>query len=142
MLAQVTMTGARLSYVVVPQEGTVRRNIHKFMQKGVGLTVKSIEEPAGYLVYFPRGHVIRIRDKKELRHYKLHKEPKIVNLQGLSDPNSPLGKLFMSQEESVRRSAMADLEKQVIQLAEAHSGRIEITRDVADLVNPEEDDDA
>lgn len=137
--AQVSMTGARLSYVVVEQEGTVRRHVHKWKKGGLGISVIDVEEPAGFLVYFPRGHVIRIKDKKELHHYKLDREPQIVNMQGLSDRNSPLGKLMFAQDESVRRTAMYDLEKQVIALAEVKSGKIIITRDVNDLVDDMED---
>lgn len=133
--AQVSMTGARLSYVVVAQEGTVRRNVHKWKKGGLGLSVTDVEEPAGFLVYFPRGHVIRIRDRKELAHYRLDREPQIVNMQGLNDRNSPLGKLMFSQDEAMRRQAMVDLEAQVIQLAQAKSGKIELTRDVKDLVD-------
>ena len=94
-----------------------------------------VEEPAGFLVYFPRGHVIRIKDEKQLRHYKLNREPEIVNLNGLADRNSPLGKLMFSQDDAVRRNAMVDLEQQVIKMAEIKSGRIELTRDAADLVD-------
>jgi hypothetical protein len=136
-MSMAQMAGARLAYVVVPQEGSVRRNVHKWT-KGKGVVVTSIEEPAGFLVYFPRGHVIRIRDKKELRHYKLDKDPQIVNLQGLNDPNSPIGKLMMAQDESSRTLAMANIQKSVMQLAQAQSGRIELTRDPADLYYHEE----
>jgi hypothetical protein len=132
-MAQAMMTGARLSYVVVPQEGTVRRTVHQFKKGGVGIITKSVEEPAGYLVYFPRGHVIRVKDKAMLRHYKLDKEPQIINLQGLYDRNSAVGKLMTAQDDAARRNAMVSLEQQVIKLAEAHSGRIELVRDQADL---------
>lgn len=132
---QAQMSGARLAYVVVPQEGTVRRPVHKY-HKAKGLIVSEVEEPAGYLVYFPRGHVIRIRTKAELRKYKLNEEPQIVNLQGLNDRNSPIGKLMFAQDEDIRRNAMVDLEKQVIRLAEAKSGKIELQRE--NIVEPME----
>lgn len=139
-MSMAAMSGARLSYVVVPQEGLVRRPVHKWT-KGKGLITSDIEEPAGFLVYFPRGHVARIRTKADLKHYKLHKEPRIVNLQGLNDPNSPIGKLMMAQDKDERILAMENLEKQVIQLAEAKSGRIELVRDAADLVSAEDEAD-
>lgn len=138
-MAQASMVGARLSYVVVEQEGTVRRNVHKWQKGGLGIKVMNVEEPAGFIVYFPRGHAIRIKNKDQLRHYKLDREPTIVNLQGLNDRNSPIGKLMFAQDDAVRRNAMIDLEKQVIQLAEAKSGKIELTRDVADLRDEMED---
>lgn len=136
MSVQGAMNGTRLSYVVVPQEGTVTRTIHTW-HKTKGLQTKNVEEPAGYLVYFPRGHVIRIRSKEELRHYRLHKEPNLINLQGLSDPNSPLGRMMLAQDEAGRRAGMQKLEEQVIKLAEAHSGKIVLVRDVADLETEE-----
>lgn len=120
--------GSRLAYVVVAQEGKVFRPV-TIWKKGEGLTEKYIEQPAGYLVYFPRGHVIRIKDKKELMHYGLHKEPNIINLQGLSDPNSPLGRVMMAQNEQGRAQAFADLEKQVKQMAQANSGKVTLIRD-------------
>lgn len=136
-MMEATMSGARLAYVVVPIEGTVHRPVHLW-KKGKGVTVQNVEEPGGYLVYFPRGHVVRIRTKEDLRRYRLNMIPKIVNLQGLNDPNSPIGRLMMSQDEGGRALAMAELEKQVIRLAEAKSGRIEVTRDSRDLEEAEE----
>jgi len=131
------MNGTRLAFVVVEQKGTVRRPVHKY-KKGVGMEIKSVEEPAGYLVYFPRGHVIRIRTKKELRQYGLDREAPFINLTGLQDRNSPIGKLMMSQDEDTRRGAFKSLELQVMQIAQAKSGKIELTRDYAELEGNEE----
>lgn len=137
-MAQVIMHGARLSYVVVPQEGTVKRPVHKW-KKGVGVQQTFAEEPAGFLVFFPRGHVIRIRTKQELRRYNLHKDPQIVSLQGLSDPNSPLGKLMLAQDEGSRIKAMDEMQQQVIRLAQAQSGKVELCRDASELYAEEEE---
>jgi hypothetical protein len=125
MLAPGTQ-GARLAYVVVNLTdtiGTVKRP-HTTWTKKDGLKTKMVEEPAGYLVYFPRGHVIRFKDKEALRHYGLDGQPPIVNLQGLNDPNSPIGRLLMSQDEGARRGAMESLEKQVMRLATAKTGPV------------------
>ena len=118
--------GARLAYVVVDLAetiGTVKRPVMKWTKKD-GLKATMQEEPAGYLVYFPRGHVIRLRDKEELRHYGLDGHPPIVNMQGLNDPNSPIGRLLFSQDEATRRGAMDSMEKQVIRLATAKTGPV------------------
>ncbi len=128
---QANMTGARLAFVVRELEGTVRRQVHKFT-KTKGLVTSYVEEPAGYMVYFPRGHAIRL-NKEQLRHYKLNMAPRIVNLDGLNDPNSPLGKLFLSQDQAIREQAMVNLEEHVIQLAQAKAGRVEVVRDASDL---------
>jgi len=134
MMGQAHMNGTRLAFVVVEQEGTVRRPVHRASKKGGGgVAVVEVEEPAGFLVYFPRGHVLRIKDRKELRRYQLDGEAPFINLRGLNDPRSPIGKLMMSQDENIRRSAYGDLEKHVMQLAQAKSGRIEVTREAIQM---------
>lgn len=118
--------GARLAYVVVDLHqtvGTVKRAVTTWTKKD-GLKTKQVEEPAGYLVYFPRGHVIRCKDKETLRQYGLDGMPPIINLQGLNDPNSPIGRMLMSQNEDARRGAMESMEKQVIRLATAKTGPV------------------
>jgi hypothetical protein len=118
--------GARLAYVVVDLSetvGTVKREVTTWTKKD-GLKKKMVEEPAGFLVYFPRGHVIRLKDREELRRYRLDGQPPIVNLQGLNDPNSPIGRMLMSQDENARRGAMETMEKQVIRLATSKTGPV------------------
>jgi hypothetical protein len=125
MLAPGTQ-GARLAYVVVDLKdtvGSVKRQVTTWTKKD-GLKTKMVEEPAGYLVYFPRGHVIRLKDKDELRRYGLDGQPPVVNLQGLNDPNSPIGRMLLSQDEGTRRGAMETMEKQVIRLATAKTGPV------------------
>lgn len=131
-MAQAYMTGSRLSYVVVELDGAVTRKINTWNKK-TGLSNKFVDQPAGFLVYFPRGHVLRIRDKAMLRHYKLDKAPTIINLDGLSDPNTPLGRMMMSQDDAQRRGAFESMEKQVMKLAQSKGGKVEVTRNEADL---------
>lgn len=126
--------GARLAYVVVDLSetiGTLKREVSTWTRNG-GLQKKIVEEPAGYMVYFPRGHAIRLRNKEELRHYNLLGRPPIVNLQGLNDPNSPIGRMLMGQDENSRRGAMETLEQQVIKLATAKTGPILLPEQVED----------
>lgn len=134
---QAHMNGSRLAYVVVPIEGNVIRKVNTY-KKDKGLIEKFVEQPGGYMVYFPRGHVLRLRDKAELRRYKLDKPPRIINIEGLADPNSPIGRVLLAQDEAGRQGAMADLEKQVMQLAQAKSGKIEVTKDPRDLPQHED----
>lgn len=140
MSVQATMSGARLAYVVVPLDGEVVRKVNTWTKKA-GLGEKYVDQPAGFMVYFPRGHVLRIRDRKQLRQYKLDRPAQIINLQGLSDPNSPLGKMMMSQDDATRKGAFQSLEDQVIKLAQAKSGKVELTRDPRELTEHEERDD-
>lgn len=129
------LNGSRLAYVVVKQEGAVKREKHYWSKDGI--KKKLVDEDAGYLVYFPRGHAIRIRSLAMLRHYRLHLEPKIIQLEGLNDPNSPLGKMFLSQDPLLRQASYRQLEQMVIDLAQSR-GRIE----VSDFVPPDPDAEA
>lgn len=122
-MMQGVLNGSRLAYVVVKQEGEVKREVHYWSKDGI--KKKLLSEDAGYLVYFPRGHAIRIRSLAMLRHYRLHKEPKIIQLDGLNDPNSPLGKMFFSQDQALRQASYRELEQMVIDLAEAR-GKVEV----------------
>jgi hypothetical protein len=117
------LNGSRLAYVVVKQEGSIKREKHFWTKDGI--KKKLVDEDAGYLVYFPRGHSIRVKSKAMLRHYQLHKEPKIIQLEGLNDPNSPLGRMFMSQDPHLRQASYRELEQMVINLAEAR-GKVEV----------------
>lgn len=117
-------TGARLAYVVVKLEGTLKREQSRY-EAGKGLQTVMIEEDAGYLVYFPRGHVIRLKTEDDLRHYNLREgEAPIINMQGLSDPNSPLGRMLSAQDDTARKGAWRSMEDQVIRLATAKTGSI------------------
>jgi len=121
------ITGSRLSYVVVPLKDEVTRYITKWTRE-LGLHDEATKQPGGYLVYFPRGHVLRLSEK-ELKRYKLNRKPKlVVDMSQMYDPNSPLGKLFLAQNEGERANSWKDLEKQVIQLATARTGPIQVVK--------------
>lgn len=47
-------------------EGTRKRTVCK-RDPEKGFRYEDVEEPAGYLVTFPRGHSIRVKDKQELQ---------------------------------------------------------------------------
>lgn len=127
-MTTIQMSGTRLAYVVVPLPGKVKRDVYllnpKSNPRGMDDTVKEREEPAGYMVYFPRGHAIRLKSMKELKHYKLDGPPNIINIQGLHDPKSPLGKLIAAQDDNARRGAMEDMQTAVIRMATAKTGPI------------------
>lgn len=123
MSVMAAMVGARLAFVVRELEGEVERPVSTW-KKGEGVTQVMRKEPAGFIVYFPRGHILRFKTKKELAHYNLDKKPKLMNMEGLYDPNSPLGQMFTSQSEEARQEAYVNLEEQVIALATAKTGPI------------------
>lgn len=116
-------SGARLAYVVVKLNGTVKRDQTRF-EPGKGLQTVPTEEDAGFLVYFPRGHVLRLT-KDQLKEYNLREnEAPIINMAGLSDPNSTIGRMMASQDAETRRGAWRTMEEQVIKLATAKTGPI------------------
>lgn len=124
------LKGTRLAFVVRKLEGEVVREKVDFKTTKVKgskndrheMEKKLVSEDAGYMVYFPRGHAIRCKDKATLARFGLDKEPELVNLEGLHDPNSPAGKLFLAQDKESRMSAFRDLEQQVIDLVHRRSG--------------------
>jgi hypothetical protein len=117
-------TGARLAYVVIHLKGTVKREQNRY-EAGKGLQTVMVEEDAGYIVYFPRGHVVRLKDKDALAHYNLREgEAPIINMQGLSDPNSPIGRMLSAQDDITRKGAWRSMEDQVIRLATAKTGTV------------------
>jgi hypothetical protein len=133
--------GARLSYVVVKLEGTVKRSVTRWDKKKREIVKEFIDQPAGYMVYFPMGHCLRMRDKAQLKQYNLHRKPRIINLEGLHDPNSPIGKMMMADDDEIRRGAYADLEKLVIRMATAKTGSVLMPEQVEGGLSLEVDDD-
>lgn len=114
-----------MAFVVVPIEQVVKRQVCRFDKKGgKGIIHREEDQPGGFMVYFPRGHALRLRSRAELAHYGLDQEPNIINMSGLADRNSPLGRLLSSQDEQARKCAMHDLERAVIQLATAKTGPV------------------
>lgn len=138
MSAAMQMSGTRLAYVVVQQEGEVERLYTIWDRKQKKYTREMREEPAGYLVYFPRGHVIRVKDLRTLRHYHLDKDAPIINMDGLADPNTPLGRLMLAQDTDARIRAMDDLKQMVVKMTESVAGRVTLTR--VEERNPELDE--
>jgi hypothetical protein len=130
-MLQVAMSGTRLAYVVRQLEGTVERQITPFDSKKREIVPKMKKQDAGYIVYFPRGHVLRFKNMNELKKYKLHLRPRMINLQGLEDPNSAIGKLISAQDQGERDLAFEQLEAQVIAMATAKSGRVILPEQVS-----------
>jgi hypothetical protein len=77
--------------------GKVERTVYYYEEKDTGrkdkngnpvvthhLRTKKTQEPAGYMVYFARGHSIRVRSDEELRRLNLDRSPH------LSDPTGEI----------------------------------------------------
>lgn len=74
-------------YEVEALEGTVDHVIyemepHKNAKGKIShrLTQKTIKEPAGFMVYFPRGHSMRVRTEKDLRALGFDKPPLLQDM--------------------------------------------------------------
>lgn len=126
--------GTRLAYVVVPIKEPVKRIKRVLTPRSVQgpdgkkRTIyervdKTVEEPGGFMVYFPKGHALRFKDRKELAQYGLDRKPNLVNMTGLENPNSPVGRLMQSQDADDRMKAWEELEQNVIALATIKSGK-------------------
>lgn len=59
------MANIKPKYRVEKLEGTVTRTL--FLYEGGVRTEKTVEEDAGYMVYFPRGHSIRLSEAELIR---------------------------------------------------------------------------
>lgn len=124
--------GSRLAYVVVALQNDVQRYQTRW-DKEKGLQQVLVSEPGGYMVYFPRGHALRIADKERLRFFHLDRPARLINLAGLNDPNSVIGRLLSQQDDKGRINSFRDLEKAVIQLATAKTGKNLLTADASTL---------
>jgi|SRR5690349_18492942 len=127
---QAVLHGTRLEYVIVPIEGTVKRKEYRLVPKVKNKEGKVtsherkeviVDVPGGFMVYFPRGHALRMTEADLIR-YNLKRPPKIINMQGLADPNSPLGKLMAAQDDGSRAEAYQSLQQKVIALATMKTG--------------------
>lgn len=139
-MAQAVLKGTRLEFVIVPIEENVKRKQFRLVPVGKGRDGRPlrherkeeiVEQPGGYMVYFPRGHCIRLKDKKELARYRLDREAKIISLEGLYDPNTPLGQMISSQDETARGRAFQSLEQKVINAVTANGRRPVLTLEAA-----------
>jgi len=119
-MAQVVQKGTRLQYVVQKLAGKVKRYVHSW--ENGQIVKKVVDEPAGFMVYFPRGHALRITNLSRLKHFGLDQKAKFTNMEGMVDPNSALGRVMMSQDEKDRTAAWSELEREVIALATAKTG--------------------
>lgn len=76
------MQGQRLPYVVVKLDGEVKTVHHKFNRRTGKVEAVDAKEPAGFLVFYPRGHYLRIRTGEELIKYGLSKKPAPISQDG------------------------------------------------------------
>lgn len=125
--------GGRFKYIVIPIKGKVKRVQYGFETKEVGkdergnprfqhTMVKNIvEQPGGYMVYCPMGHVVRLTER-QLRRYKLNRPPGLADMRGRYG-DTPAGKTFGEQAEAINRDGMVkNLELMTVHLATRKTG--------------------
>ena len=129
------MRGARLAYAVVKLRGTVKRFVYDYDVKKGGLVSKEVEQPAGYLVYFPMGHAVRVKDEVELAQIRFNGEPLapdgevFANMDGINSPNSKIGKLMRTQDKDNHTKLQQNFVDDVVKLVRARSGEITVTKE-------------
>ena len=64
--AVVQQNQAKPAFIVETLKGVVSHTLHLFDKEKGKIVKKVVEEPAGYLVKFSKGHSIRCRDKEHL----------------------------------------------------------------------------
>ena len=69
-------------YEVEKIDGEVEREKVIFNRAAGGLKATVAKEDAGYMVYFPRGHSIRVKDRKGLEALGFHLPSPVVNEDG------------------------------------------------------------
>jgi len=78
-------------------EGTIPRQIVKMIE-GEMIT-ETIEEPRGYMVYFPSGHSIRVRNHKDLVSLGFEKAPNLVDMESGDELTLPTQRSLKSEVE-------------------------------------------
>jgi hypothetical protein len=141
-MAMAAMKGTRLQFVVVPLEKTVMRKHYLLDSKEVGSgkktrtivsrTEKEVEEPGGFMAYFPQGHCMRIKNARLLHHYGLDRTPKVINFDGLTDPTNPINQMIMADSDAGRSNAFKRLQDAIIKRCRRIPGADQFADDVSE----------
>jgi len=78
----------RPEFEVHPLDGTYTRHIREYVREkdedtgriSFRLVEEQVQEAAGYIVFFARGHSIHVKDDKELARLGLNRQPGVINL--------------------------------------------------------------
>lgn len=69
------------TYEVHPFNGTTTRNVCTIDEKTRQVVCKDEPDSGGYIVYFPKGHSIRVRDDEELAVLGFDKPAKLIDME-------------------------------------------------------------
>lgn len=130
------MPSARMAYVVrrIPTKVT-RRKCHWVPNKsgkGGELVFKDVEVEGGFMVYFPKGHAIRLT-AKQLTHYGLtERRGNFVSMSGLT----PQDEMMMVEDRSLMQTHMENIENMTIRLATKRTGPLLMPEQMTGAVKP------
>lgn len=79
----IQLQGPRLPYVVRKLNGTVPVTKRKYNKRTGKVESFEEKEDAGYIVFYPRGHYLRIRNLDALKFYGLDKKPRPIAADGM-----------------------------------------------------------
>lgn len=118
------MPTARLAFVVRKLPGTVEREKVKWVPnrggKGGTLVRTKVAVDAGYMVYFPKGHAIRLTES-QLAHYGLSPNSGVfVSMEGLV----PMDKTVQIENQRIMGAGFEALEAMTIRLATKRTGPV------------------
>jgi hypothetical protein len=107
-----TETVMQYQYVneyVLDDDGTELRDAdnHRIMKSRERKEV-AVEQPRGWMVYFPRGHSVHVRTRKEMQRLGYLDAPQRVDLDGDTEPDDhPVGQPTTLKERSRRLASPA-----------------------------------
>jgi hypothetical protein len=102
-------------FEVEPVDGKKNMTIAEYdKEKGGGFKYEVKKEEFGYMVYFPAGHSIRVRDMAELRRLGYDKQPGLVDLESgevLQEDMDMSPKAIVNRKTRQRQEPLTDVEE-------------------------------
>lgn len=92
------MAELKRRYEVEKLEGTVEREVIK-IGKGGAFVKSMVKEPAGFMVYFPSGASIRVKDEEELARQGFDKPATVVDMDSGENMGTAPGSLKAHSEQ-------------------------------------------
>jgi len=92
------------AYEVHPYSGVTTRNVCRIDKKTRQVVCEEVEDTGGYMVYFPKGHSIRVRDDEELAALGFDKPAKLIDMETGDETGQIAENLLKRSERMTRRT--------------------------------------
>jgi len=92
------------AYEVHPFSGTTKRRVYGFDKKSRQLTVEEVDAEGGYMVYFPKGHSIRVFDDEHLKVLGFDQPAKLIDMETGEESGEAHGSLRQHSRRVTRRT--------------------------------------